>query len=245
MNKMVALWAHPRSRSTALERIFIERPDFEVFHEPFALTAFNKDSAIPHESLENDMPKTYEDVKSMLHKAREKKHVFHKDMCYHCLSSLLKDPHFLLEQENIFLIREPAATIASHYKIYPGMPCEAIGYKALYEVFCYLTKLTGKIPFVVNADIFAVQPTSTLKAICHHLHIPFIESAMQWKPGCPEQWLNWRNWHKDAECSSKIHAPSSSIDLDALESEPRLMEYYHYHRPFYERMNQFSIRGNT
>lgn len=47
MNRMIALWAHPRSRSTVLERVFIERGDFEVFHEPFAHVAFNERSAIP------------------------------------------------------------------------------------------------------------------------------------------------------------------------------------------------------
>jgi hypothetical protein len=41
MNKLVGLWAHPRSRSTVLERVFIERGDFEVFHEPFAHMAFS------------------------------------------------------------------------------------------------------------------------------------------------------------------------------------------------------------
>ena len=35
-NKPVALWAVPRSISTAFERVFVERDDFEVLHEPFS-----------------------------------------------------------------------------------------------------------------------------------------------------------------------------------------------------------------
>ena len=35
-DKPVALWAVPRSISTAFERVFVERDDFEVLHEPFS-----------------------------------------------------------------------------------------------------------------------------------------------------------------------------------------------------------------
>jgi hypothetical protein len=40
--KPVALWAVPRSRSisTAFERVFVERDDFEVFHEPFSASYY-------------------------------------------------------------------------------------------------------------------------------------------------------------------------------------------------------------
>src|SRR5438046_1838171 len=34
-DKPIMLWTHPRSISTALERAFIQRPDFECVHEPY------------------------------------------------------------------------------------------------------------------------------------------------------------------------------------------------------------------
>lgn len=36
MNQILAFWVHPRSISTGFERIFIERSDFKVLHEPFS-----------------------------------------------------------------------------------------------------------------------------------------------------------------------------------------------------------------
>ena len=39
-DKPIALWAAPRSISTAFERIFVEREDFEVYHEPFAASYY-------------------------------------------------------------------------------------------------------------------------------------------------------------------------------------------------------------
>jgi hypothetical protein len=34
------LWAVPRSISTAFERVFVERDDFEVLHEPFSASYY-------------------------------------------------------------------------------------------------------------------------------------------------------------------------------------------------------------
>jgi len=241
MNKMIALWAHPRSRSTVLERVFIERGDFDVFHEPFAHMAFDEYSAIPSDDLDCGLPTSYDAIKVMLRSARQDSHVFHKDMCYHCLDELKADPEFLLEQENIFIIREPGRSISSHFAIFPQMPLNAIGHKALYEVFCLVTKLTGKIPWVINADQLARDPEGTLRTLCDRLELEFLPRSLSWDVACPPQWLPWRTWHKEVENSTRITTASSSdVDLLTFRQDPRLMAYYTYHRPFYERMNQFT-----
>jgi hypothetical protein len=38
--KPIALWAVPRSLSTAFERVFVERDDLEVLHEPFSASYY-------------------------------------------------------------------------------------------------------------------------------------------------------------------------------------------------------------
>lgn len=241
MNRMIALWAHPRSRSTVLERVFIERQDFAVFHEPFAHVAFNQDSAIPSDDLACGLPTSYEGVKALLREARLSHPVFHKDMCYHCLSELKADAEFLLEQENIFIIREPGRSILSHFAVYPQMPLNAIGHKAQYEIFCEVTRLTGRIPHVINADELARHPDTVVRHLCDHLQLPFLPEALNWNQECPRQWLPWRRWHRVAEESTHIHsAISSGFDDAELKSNTRLNEYYHFHRPYYERMNQFT-----
>jgi hypothetical protein len=245
MNRMIALWAHPRSRSTVLERVFIERGDFEVFHEPFAYMAFDKHSAIPHDNLEGDLPRTYEGIKALLRSARERRHVFHKDMCYHCVDDLKADAEFLLEQQHVFIIREPGLAIVSHFAMFAQMPLHAIGHKALYEIFCRVTKLTGKIPYVINGDVLANHPEDTLRRLCDHLQLEFVPEALRWTPSCPPQWLAWRRWHKDAERSTHIVAATTDFDERQLTSRPHLMGYYHAHRPFYERMNQFTQQGRS
>jgi hypothetical protein len=36
MHPIIALWTHPRSISTAFERVMMERKDFKILHEPFS-----------------------------------------------------------------------------------------------------------------------------------------------------------------------------------------------------------------
>ncbi|MEE4667459.1 sulfotransferase family protein [Pseudomonas alliivorans] len=240
MNRMIALWAHPRSRSTVLERVFIERKDFQVFHEPFAHMAFGPDSAIPSDEWNEQIPHTYQGIKNMLLDARQHGNVFHKDMCYHCEEELKSDPEFLLQQTNVFLIREPIRSILSHHSIYPDMPVEAIGHKSMYEVFCAVTKLTGKIPYVINADDLANDPENVMRTLCDHIEIEFVPEAMTWKTECPEQWKTWRSWHTAAEQSERISRPTNeAVDMQRFNEHPKLRAYYDFHRPYYERMNVF------
>ncbi|WP_397452275.1 sulfotransferase family protein [Pseudomonas sp. NA-150] len=246
MNRMIALWAHPRSRSTVLERVFIERGDFLVFHELFAHMAFDQHSAIPSDNLDCGLPTTYETIKTKLRLARQDGHVFHKDMAYHCLDDLKADPDFLLEQQHVFIIREPGRSILSHFAIFPQMPLAAIGHQALHELFCQLSHLTGKIPWVINADDLARHPVETVHRLCDYLELEFLPHAMSWDKACPPQWLPWRSWHKDAEDSTRISAPSDeAFDPQLLAQYPQMKAYYDYHRPFYERMNQFAHGGET
>ena len=240
MNRMIALWAHPRSRSTVLERVFIERGDFKVFHEPFAHMAFDEHCAIPHDDLDCGLPRDYESIKSLLRRTRQAHHVFHKDMCYHCLDELKSDPQFLLEQQHVFIIREPGRAIVSHHAMFAQMPLQAIGHKALYEIFCEVTRLTGKIPYVINGDDLANRPEATLRRLCDHLHLEFFPDALHWQPSCPPQWKAWRSWHKEAENSSRILPAQEDFDRQLLSNHPHLMGYYQAHLPFYERMNQFA-----
>ncbi len=43
--KPVALWAVPRSMSTAFELVFVERDDFEGLHEPFSASYVPEDTS--------------------------------------------------------------------------------------------------------------------------------------------------------------------------------------------------------
>lgn len=244
MKTLIALWAHPRSRSTALERVFMERGDFQVFHEPFSFMHYSNASTLPHEDLNCGYPITYEGIKAMILEKTHEWNVFHKDMPYHCLHDLISDHEFLLCQKHVFIIRDPLSALQSYHSLYPDMPRESGGYDSLYEIFRIVNELTKSIPYVINAEYFAQNPESTIKSLCEHLDIEFLPHSLNWKKRSPEQWQAWKAWHKDAEESTCISKSIGNIySLENLNRNPSLYAYYEYHLPFYERLNHFAIQA--
>ena len=82
-SKPVALWAVPRSISTAFERVFVEREDFEVLHEPFSASYYYGEDRLS-DRFANAEPKaeySYARVLEDIFRPREHR-VFLKDMAY-------------------------------------------------------------------------------------------------------------------------------------------------------------------
>ncbi|GAA3194782.1 MULTISPECIES: hypothetical protein [Streptomyces] len=243
MHRSLALWSHPRSMSTALERSFIERGDFKVFHEAFAYVFFMHEerAAIPHKNADPDHPLTYPDVKRMMESARRDQPVFHKDFPYHCLDHLLDDPAYLLGQVNTFLIRDPEEAVLSHATVHPELTREVLGYEQLAKTFDFVRELTGTVPLVINAADLAARPEATIEAYCKHAGIPFLPEALNWSEGEQPEWTTWSGWHTDVAASSGLRAPQRNYRF-SYETRPDLREFERYCRPFYEHLDQYRLR---
>ncbi|MEU8521314.1 hypothetical protein [Streptomyces sp. NPDC048577] len=243
MHQSIALWSHPRSMSTALERSFIERGDFKVFHEAFAYVFFMHEerAAIPHKNPDPDHPLTYPDVKAMMESARLERPVFHKDFPYHCLDHLLKDPEYLLGQVNTFLIRDPAEAVLSHATVHPGLTREVLGYAELARTFDFVHELTGTAPLVVNAADLAARPEATIAAYCAAAGIPFLPEALNWSAGEQPEWTTWSGWHTDVAASAGLGAPRRNYSC-TFETRPELREFERSCRPAYEHLDQYRLR---
>lgn len=237
MNSIIALWTHPRSISTAFERVMMERGDFKILHEPFSYLYYVKgDSAsIGQEYIDPSHPTDYEDIKKLLLTTAESTSVFFKDMCAHCSPDLLVDTKLLSRLTNTFLIRNPAKTIASYYAMNPKVSLEEIGLEQLCLVFEKVTELKGEIPPVVDADDLENNPNATMKAYCQRLDIPFIPEAMTWEAEHKKEWDIWKDWHRDAAHSTGIVKNMEQFEV-TVENSSHLSTYYERLRPFYERM---------
>ena len=76
MHKIIPLWVHPRSLSTPMERIMMERGEFKIFHEPFAYVYYvdDKKAAEPPDwPFDPEHPKTYPDIKKRILEAAQEK----------------------------------------------------------------------------------------------------------------------------------------------------------------------------
>lgn len=226
--KPVALWAVPRSISTAFERAFVERDDFEVFHEPFGDSYYYSEERLSdrYSDVEPKAEYNYQNVLSKILEPREKR-VFIKDMAYH--ADGLIDPEFAARFVNTFIIRDPKYVIASLYRMWPDFTLEETGFEQLYHLFRYATEADPEGVVVIDAMTFSENPTGVLSAYCEHLNIPFRPDSLSWEPEEVPEWERWDEWHEKAQQSTRIE-PAERKD-PALPEE--LQQAYDYCLPYY------------
>ena len=184
-SKPVALWAVPRSISTAFERVFVERDDFEVLHEPFSAAYYYGEDRVSDRfaGAESKPEYSYERVVEDVFRPREER-VFVKDMAYQAKKVL--SPEFASRFVNTFIIRDPKYVLMSLYKMWPDFTLEETGYEDLYRLFKYTTD-AGEDVAVVDAMTFSENPAGRtrrlLRAPRGAVHIGFAHVGVE---GCQE-----------------------------------------------------------
>jgi Sulfotransferase domain len=226
--KPVALWAVPRSISTAFERAFVERDDFEVFHEPFGDSNYYSEERLSnrYSDVEPSAEHNYENVLARILEPREKR-VFVKDMAYYVKG--LMGPEFASQFKNTFIVRDPKYVLTSLYKMWPDFTLEETGFEYLYRLFRYATELDPEDVVVVDAMTFSENPVGVLSTYCEHLEIPFRTDSLSWQPSEVRRWESWEGWHEEAQQSTGIK-PAERKDPE-LPSE--LQTAYEYCLPYY------------
>lgn len=242
MHCILAIWAHPRSLSTALERVFIERGDFEVMHEPFSVVYYfdEQRADAAHANFDADEVADYDSIRNRIMRAAALRPICFKDMCYHCHDHLMNDEAFLQSMVNVFLIRDPRQAIASHYAMNPQVTSEEIGYEKQANIFRRVKQLTGVPPAVIAAEDLQDDPAGMLSALCQTIGVADRSEALNWQAGEREEWGNWKRWHCEAARSSGIQ-PGRTDYPDTIDNREDLAVFYGHHRPFYDEMRQHRI----
>ena len=215
----------------------LERGDMATLHEPFLYLYYVHDARkrLPHLDVDPRRPVSYEGIRSMVLEAARTRPVFVKDMCYYVVDHIHDDVDFIRRMTSTFLIRDPARSIPSHFRLDPGVTLEEIGCEAQYRCFERFEEVTGRTPVVIDAADLAADPAGTLRAYCRTLELPFIPEALEWNAELPQAWRDVGGWHADLAGSTGIarFRPSEGPGLDAA---PHLRDYYAHHRPFYAKM---------
>ncbi|MFP6743907.1 MAG: hypothetical protein VCB77_01805, partial [Alphaproteobacteria bacterium] len=160
MNPIYALWGHPRSMSTAMERAMRERGDCRCFHEPFLYHYYVGRGVREMPLLEYDpaTPTSYGDIRAMVLDAAEAGPVFFKDMAYYVVPALFDDPAFASRITHSFLIRDPVKALMSYYKLDPEFILEEGGLEAEWRLVEWLRETTGETPVVIEAEAVQQDP---------------------------------------------------------------------------------------
>lgn len=229
--KVINIISGPRNLSTALMYSFAQRKDMEVLDEPFY------GYYLKHANLKVTHPAREEVMKSMelqeekiienIESLSESTQVFIKGMAHHYLSP---KPEFILNWQNVLLIRHPKKLIASFAKVIPNPSLSDIGIKKSAELFTYL-KENKKTPIVIDSAELLIDPKRYLKKVCHALQINFSENMLSWKKGgIPQDGIWAKYWYKNVHNSEGFVIQKSSNDP----LPEYLIPLYEKAMPYYE-----------
>ena len=234
--KPIALWAVPRSISTAFERVFVERGDFEVFHEPFSASYYYSTERRSDRFADEEPEEEYchEKVLAKILAPGEKP-VFFKDMAYHV--SDFMTPELVAEFRNTFIIREPRHVIASLHKRWPDFTYEEAGYEELHRLFGYAVEM-GQEPVVVDASDLSENSEEIVATYCEKLGVAYRPEALSWEPCEVPEWKMWDEWHEDAQNSTGI----GTISHEDAPLSDELEELCGRCRPYYEALYNRRLR---
>jgi len=198
MKKVINLISGPRNISTALMYSFAQHPDFKVLDEPFYGHYLRHGSAGIHHPMEDEikdaMPMDEEEVVNHVNQLAESSWVFVKGMAHHYLDI---NPTYILDWNNIILIRKPEKLITSFAKVVQNPSLNDIGYERAAALYSFL-KENGKEPLVIDSDELMKAPEKYLRKMCTTLNITFETSMLQWKEGgIPEDGIWAPFWYKN------------------------------------------------
>ena len=235
------LWSHPRSVSSAMERIMLERGDMTTFHEPFIYLYYVGDGkkTLAYFDVHPEHPTSYVGIRDMILEGANQRRVFGKDMSYYISDYIEGDPAFVKRVTNTFLIRNPEKSIPSYHRLDPEVLCEEIGLEAQWRHFEIVREVTGEIPVVIDADDLQSDTEATMRAYCAALNLPFIPESLSWEEDIPEQWRDVSGWHGDLVGTKGIGAHRKA-NAD-VHSSPGLKAYYDHHLPFYLKLREFKL----
>ena len=243
---IICLWAHPRSMSTAMERVMRERGDFKCFHEPFMYDYYvhRKVAKMPLFDIDPTTPTCYEDIKTMLLKQAQQSPVFIKDMSYYVIPQLFSDITFARRLTHTFLIRNPMHSILSYFKLDSDVTLEQIGVEAQYRHALWLQQELSINPQILVAEEIRADVKTVITDYWKQLGLDIKTQAFAWADDkTPEDWQQVSGWHSNVSQSNSIRKPAKENDLkrqrefdELSKSHPQLRNMLDHHLPFYSKL---------
>lgn len=250
LDKILAVWGTPRTRSTTFLWMMKQRGDFHTFHEPFGKSFYLSEDRRSERAA--DQPPqadlNYQAILDMLesHKGQDGRSVFIKDLTYHLEG--VYDAEFLSHFHNVFLIRDPAKTLPSLYSLLPDFTHEEVGYDTQYRMYEFLCKENPAAPpVIIDADDLANNPEQIVRGFCEQVGIPFIEESLKWDNIPPSTKLTW--WiggdeHHNNLKTSTGFSTSRFKDYPDVSDIPKLAKAYEEYLPFYEKLHANRLKAS-
>jgi hypothetical protein len=181
----IAMWSGPRNISTALMRAFSARTDTEVVDEPFYAVYLAR-TGLAHPLAAEviaSQPTDWQEVVRTLLASRPtaKPILYQKHMTHHMLPQIGRD--WLGAMRNAFLIRDPAAVLASYVQKRGEATLVDIGIVQQHELFEREAQRLGRAPPVIDGSDVLANPADALQRLCTALGIEYTNAMLSWPPG--------------------------------------------------------------
>lgn len=243
MEKILAMWAHPRSTSTAFGWMMRQRGDFILSYEPFGVSYYNSEERISqrYQHTETQPEHNYQAVWNRLKQSAQQQSIFMKDMPTHIKH--FADEEFLSHFTHTFIIRHPRKALPSIFHHWPDFTLEEAGYKDLCNFFEKVSSEGMNTPVVVDSDDLLQRPAKVVQAYCTAVDIPFMPEALTWEPGPRSEvsLINGGTWHEHLRKTQGFKERKDKSDFVAIESNEHLMKAYEACMPYYEKLYQHRL----
>ena len=244
----IAIWSGPRNISTALLRAWGSRADTAVTDEPLYaayLAATGKEHP-GRAAILASQPTDWETVAEHLtgpaplapEASGDAPALWvQKHMAHHLLPHMGRA--WLDGFRHAFLIREPAAMLASLAKVLPDARLEDTGLPQQVELFERTADRLGHAPPVLNGRAVRAAPEPLLRALCAALNVPWDPAMLCWEPGPRATDGVWGPvWYQRLYDTTGFEPPEA--EREAVVPEP-LAPVLEAARPLYERLAAFQI----
>lgn len=235
----IAMWSGPRNISTAMMRSFENRPDTDVFDEPFYgayLAATGIDHPMREEVLAHCETDPEKVVASLFASGPSGVH-YQKHMTHHMIDGFPRG--WTAQVTNAFLIRSPLRVVGSYAAKRAEVTFDDLGFRQQGEIFDEVCDRTGTAPPVIDADHVLRDPAGLLQQLCAALGIDFREEMLSWPPGRrPSDGVWAPHWYGAVEKSTGFAPPPQEPPRLHAELE-RLAERA---LPIYERLYELRLK---
>ena len=240
MTKRINLISGPRNISTALMYAWANRLDTQVVDEPMYAYYLEKTGIDYHLGIPEtmaSMPSDLDQVKSQLiFQSIPAEIYFIKGMAHHYVDC---DLDFLLELDNVFLIRDPKQLITSFAKVVEHPTMQDIGLKREWEIYNYLLD-RGQEPIVMDSNVVLSDPKMLLSKLCKQLGVPFDTAMLSWEQGpLPEDGTWAKYWYQNVWSSKGWGEP----DLRPRVLPDHLSELYEEAVEYYNRLRVHALES--
>jgi len=240
---ILALWAVPRSTSTAFEWMMRQRGDMTCLHEPYG-EAWYQGEAPLWPRVTDDSVRTpglaLNSVTLRLMQLREEGAVFIKDFPHYI--EHLWDEQLLSMFNHSFLIRHPAKTITSMYSKWPDFHPKETGFEEQRRLFDRLADAHAAPPPLIDSDDLLENPQAIVSRWCEAVGIAFVESALHWQPGSRDEvsWWDGGSFHANLRDSDGLK-PQQRQYVEIKDVPARVRKIYDSCLPHYEYLYRFRL----